>query len=332
VPRFILVVIAAAGAWMTARPAHRESVAERAEPAARPIRLVVAPAAAGEPVLAADPLAAALSAELGRPVAQGGDGGHVDDGADCLTIAYAPARGELTVDFRPGGGAAVVRTVRAQGTPDAVARLAVLLAGNVARDQAGELLGPPAGTARPSRPSPLTAGAVEGGSVPAIRAEAPSLFPDLGLGDVWARLRVRPVVWVAQATLVNVAVSLSDGAGYALVGAAAHVENGRSMAGGGLALGARIPLPVELSLESDLGATFLYNLDRILPGPSEDANDPTTWGYTTTRLVTRVRSALVYSGFAHVSVFLGGALALTTHFYGAVDNDWGPDLFGGVRL
>jgi hypothetical protein len=83
-------------------------------------------------------------------------------------------------------------------------------------------------------------------------------------------------------------------------------------------------------LQSDVGTTYLYSLDGVFPPPPPP---PESAGYyTNDRLVTRVRSALVFSPFRGVELFAGFAYALTTHLTGVVYNEWGPELFGGIQL
>jgi hypothetical protein len=116
---------------------------------------------------------------------------------------------------------------------------------------------------------------------------------------------------------MNAGLRLSNRQAYAIPAMAAHREDGRYMVGGGLALGTRIPLGL-FDGEGDVGATFMYGLDHT--------------GYTKTRLVTRARAAVAYTSSAGVTVFLGVARAFITHFYSAPENEWGTEVFGGVRL
>src|SRR5262249_29177860 len=110
--------------------------------AAPPFRLVVeATAPSSEAPAALDPgkLRSDLERELGRPVVLGAE--PAPD-AGVVTIAYRAAANELTVIFVAPGREPLTRTASPPAGED-VAALAVLLAGNLMRDQASELLGPP---------------------------------------------------------------------------------------------------------------------------------------------------------------------------------------------
>jgi hypothetical protein len=303
----------------------------------RPTRLVVSPfQSAEEPTLTPDRLRADLEAELGRPVLLGHD---VTPDADVLTIIYRVASKELTVGYVPETGATVVRTLSVAGTVDEITALAVLLAGNVARDQAGELLGPPRRPDAIARAAPAPA---ERPVAPAPASTAPDVVPlpgptssaSLVLEEpeptsLLHEVRIRAVVWAGNLSLMNIGVSVSDRYAYALLSASGHVERGRSMAGPGLAVGARIPMR-SVWLQSDFGTTYLYGLDAIFPPPPAPLDS--AGYYTNDRLVTRVRSALVFSPFQHLELFAGFAYALTTHLTGVVYNQWGSEIFGGIQL
>ena len=276
------------------------------------MRLVVSPApSSGEAGLALDRLREGIEAELGRPVSVDADAA----GADVLSVIYQPELETLTVFYEPRGGRAIVRTVRARRGLDDVEALTVLLAGNLARDQAGELLGPP-----PRRPAaaPPVAQAVD--PLPATPAVTQAGKP--GLLDA---VKIRPVVWSGSLGLMNLGVSFSDSYGYVLLHVFGSPGRGRRLVGAGLAVGTRVPLR-EWASETDLGLTAMHGLDP-------HAVMGSYYGYTNDRLITRARTALAYSPFPGFSVFAGVAFAMTTHRYGApADNDYAPELFGGFAL
>ena len=61
--------------------------------------------------------------------------------ADTLVLVRLEPQGELTVTYRPKGGAELSRTVAAPGRSDELPEITALLVGNLARDEAGGLLG-----------------------------------------------------------------------------------------------------------------------------------------------------------------------------------------------
>jgi hypothetical protein len=327
----IAIVIAASGIVMV--PTARAQ-APAQESGKRAIRLVISPPPSGIAApLDAARLRADLEAELGRPVRIAE---VASPDTDVLSIIYRAAQRELTVGYVPQSGATVVRTLVAPGTSDEVTALAVLLAGNVARDQARELLGPPARAAGsdeipPGADRPRARSISMPAALPAV--DAPQRSPTtVAVRDespgVPGALRFRSVVWTGNLTLMNVGLSVSDRSTYALLSASGHVEHQRSMAGPGLAVGARVAVG-SLWIQSDVGATYLHGLDAIIPPPPP----PDHGGYyTNDRLVTRVRSAAVFSPFKDIELFAGLAYALTTHFTGVVHNENGPEVFGGVQL
>jgi hypothetical protein len=310
-----LLLVAVSGLVLAGTARAEAGARETTTPAMPPVRLVLAPVPSGVgPGLALDRLRERLEAELRRPVS-------VDErataDADILTVIYLPARQELSICYLPRGGRLVIRTVRAPGTTDEVAALAVLLAGNVARDQTSELLGqPPVPPRPPAAPAPVAAASGAPEAEPVLtQVEKPGLLD---------RIQRKTLLWSGNLTLMNVGVSFSDGYGYGLVAMAVHVENGARMLGPGLALGARIPLR-QIAFQSDVGLSFLYGLDpHLVPG--------SMFGYTNDRLITRVRSAVAYSVFPGFELFAGVAVALTTHLYHAPDSEWGQEVFGGFAL
>jgi hypothetical protein len=309
----LLLVLTAAGGLTMTRPARAQGTATQTAVAeTRPVRLVVSPApSSGDAGLALDRLREGIEAELGRPVSVDADAA----GADVLSVIYQPELESLTVFYKPHGGRAIVRTVRARRGLDDVEALTVLLAGNLARDQAGELLGPP-----PRRPAvaPPIAQAID----PLPETPAVTQAGEPGLLDA---VKIRPVVWSASLGLMNLGVSFSDSSRYVLLHVSGHLEERARLVGAGLAVGTRVPLREWVS-ETDLGLTAMHGLD---PHAVMGSN----YGYTNDRLVTRLRTALAYSPFPGFSVFAGVAFAMTTHRYGApADNDYAPELFGGFAL
>ena len=322
--RFSLFVIAL-GAWgMTSVRAVRADDTGGAPLPAIRLVLSAAPAASAGP-LAPERLRADLATELQRLIA-GGDDANGSSGADVLTIAWAADRHALTVDYQPAAGARVTRTVEIVGSDAEVAAMALLLAGNVARDQAAELLGPP--PRRPAapapEPAPLAPHLPDRDVALATIARRNVVTDDAEPGPLLKRLRIRSVAWTATHSLFNVALRASDRLTYAQLGLSAHREAGRAMVGPGLTVGVRIPLG-RLACDSDIGVAYLNGVDEL---PTQ-----THSGYTNNRIVTRGRSALVFSPGFDIELFAGFGYTLTTHFYGApATNAWGPELFAGVQL
>jgi len=307
----LLLLTAASGLMMTRHARAQGTATEAAVAETRPVRLVLSSTpSSGEGGLALDRLREGIEAELGRPVSVDADAA----GADVLSVIYQPELEALTVFYKPRGGRAIVRTERARRGLDDVEALTVLLAGNLARDQAGELLGPP-----PRRPvaAPAVAQAVDPlPPTPELtQAGQPGLFDGV---------KIRPVAWSGSLGLLNLGVTFSDSYGYVLLHVSGHLEEGARMVGPGLAVGTRVPLR-EWASETDLGLTYLHGLDP-------HAVMGSMYGYTNNRLVTRVRTALAYSPLPGFSVFAGVAFAMTTHLYGVVDNEYAPELFGGFAL
>ncbi|HEY6478374.1 MAG TPA: hypothetical protein VI456_17475 [Polyangia bacterium] len=268
-------------------------------------------------VLEPQSLRAMLETELGRPVILNGDAAAAADGAT-LTIIYRAAGNELTVSYLAATGEPVTRTVSAPEAHGGVAPLAVLLAGNLARDQTTELL-----DVRTSRPERIASGA----TLPTVEVRA-GASPDV---DLSARLvglgkRAHPLAWSESLSLLNVGAEISGRVFYAQLGASFHPEEGRALVGPVVAVGARLPLGnLPFAGEGDIG--FIY-----FRGVGSPEVPPDTVVYTATRLISRLRVALVYAARPRLDLFAGAALALTTHFYAAPSNDFGPELFGGIRL
>lgn len=300
-------LLAARAVW-----AQGETATSLAAVSARPLRLLLPN---DDPrILEPESLRDQLKTELQRPVLLEEDSGATPDTA-VLTISYNAAGNELTVSYSPREGDPVTRTVSPPGAPKEVEPLAVLLAGNVVRDQASELLAPP--------PSPPIATPTR----QVVPASPSGADVSSRLFDLTKNVRTDPEVWAANLSLLNVALHLSGRTAYALIGGSFHAENGRHLLGPVLALGAHLPLPFRrLACESDIGVTYFRAVD------SADDVPPGTPVYTATRLISRLRAAAVYSLSPHLALFGGATLALTTHFYGVMSNDFGPELFGGVRL
>jgi hypothetical protein len=132
--------------------------------------------------------------------------------------------------------------------------------------------------------------------------------------------------------VLNIGMRIAGDTGYLLLIASGHQEKGRRMAGGGLALGVSLPYQ-QFACELDVGATYMRGLDSLFPPPEPDvnSNSPVVY-YTNTRLISRVRAAVVFHAHPLFAVFVGSGFAMTTHFYGVIDNDYGPELFAGFRI
>jgi hypothetical protein len=321
--RFPLLVIALAAWGMPSVRAVRADDTAGAPPPA--IRLVLSPApGARAGPLAPERLRAELAAELQRPIAVGEDA-NGSSGADVLTITWDPDRHTLTVGYQPAAGAPVTRTVEVAGSDAEVAALALLLAGNVARDQTAELLGPPRrrAAAPAPEPAPLAPPLPDRDVALVTIARGNVATDDAAPAPLLNRLRIQSVAWTATRSLFNAAVRASDRLTYAQLGLSAHREAGRAMVGPGLTVGVRIPLG-RIACDSDIGVTYLNGVDEL---PTQ-----TPSGYTNNRIVTRGRSALVFSPGFGIELFAGFGYTLTTHLYGAPANELGPELFGGVQL
>jgi hypothetical protein len=286
-----------------------------------PLRLVVA---GGSEALDPAALRARVEHELGRPVGLGSDL-VTPSGAGVVTVTTAG--NELTVSYQPPHGEPVTRTI-ALAADDDVATMAVLLAGNVVRDQVTELLAIP-GVPRPAPMSPPAPAAAVRPAPQAIEPEpthpAATIARRSRLAELMAIDRMEAVMWSGTLSAINVGAQLSTGNAYALVSASGHVHRGGRMLGPGLALGIRIPRG-PLAFEIDVGGTFLYGIE--MPDPAADGSNASN-----TRIITRLRAAVVYSPHPRVSVFAGVAEALTTmRIDVSPDSSFGPELLGGIRL
>jgi hypothetical protein len=88
-------------------------------------------------------LRAAIEAEVGgRVVLGGGPPPIASPGAGLLTVAVHRTRAELEVGYTSERRGTIVRVVEAPAAPADLIRNAAWLAGNLVRDEAGELLGP----------------------------------------------------------------------------------------------------------------------------------------------------------------------------------------------
>jgi hypothetical protein len=299
------------------------SVARAESAAALPFRLVVETAPAPGAPSALDPgkLRSDLERELGRPIIVGAE--PAPD-AGVVTIAYRGAANELTVAFVAPGRETLTRTILPPAGED-VAALAVLLAGNLMRDQAGELLGPPAAPIV----VPIASGPPRQPEASLV-AESPAEEESDGDAGWLARVHPGSDIWTGNLSLLNIGLRLAVERGYLLLSASGHQENGRRMAGGGLAFGVSLPYG-QFACELDVGATYMRGLDKLFPPPPQGPNSSVVY-YTNSRLISRVRASVVFHAHPLFSVFVGSAYAVTTHFYGVIDNDYGPELFAGVRI
>jgi hypothetical protein len=143
-----VAVAAALAATAAGRPAAAQAPGPAPAPVAAP---VAAPAAAEALTLVVsgdgaelDPAAlrAAIEAEVGGRVVLGDGAPIVGAGAALLTVAVHRARAELEVGYTSERRGTIVRVVEAPAAPADLIRNAAWLAGNLVRDEAGELLGP----------------------------------------------------------------------------------------------------------------------------------------------------------------------------------------------
>lgn len=140
----VLLALAIAGACELA---HADEPAALADASAPPYTLEVDSDA--PEVLSYDAIAPRVASDLGAPV---GPPGARSPSRAALVVHYRAADRSLTVRASHAGGRVLERTVRAEGDPADVQREAALLAGNLARDEARELLD--ALTAGPAPPAP----------------------------------------------------------------------------------------------------------------------------------------------------------------------------------
>jgi len=302
---------------LVVRTAGGQPASQPASPA--PVRLVVSGDAA--PGLDPQRIRMRLAAEIGRPVdlTEDRDPALPEVVAESpgqpavVTVSYRAEANELTVSYARPGGEPLSRTVR-PGAGDDPAEVAVLLAGNLVRDQASELLAPVVVAVRAPAAPPADAAAVTVAAPEAPpEADGQSRLPTILRAD-----RVEAIVWGGNLGLLNAGVRLSNPHAYAILALSGHGEDGRYMAGGGLALGTSFTW-APFAAESDIGATFMYGLDHR--------------GYTNTRLVALVREAVACAVGAGVTVFLGVSGALITRFYSSgPDAETGVEVFGGFRL
>lgn len=150
--RHILAAAIAALAWATpeGRAEAQDAPATTGQPA---YSLEVD---SDDPSLSFDPLAAQLAGDLNAPIAPAGP----VRGQVAFTVHYRVAKRELTVRADHGAGRVLERTVTATGNEGDVLREAALLASNLARDEARELLDalapppvPPAAKPAPATPA-----------------------------------------------------------------------------------------------------------------------------------------------------------------------------------
>lgn len=140
----ILVVLAVSGACELA---HADEARRAPDASVPPYTLAVD---SDEPdVLSFDALAARIASDLGGAVAAPGTSAP---SRAAIAVRYRADDRTLTVRATHAGGRVLERTVRAEGDPADVQREAALLAGNLARDEARELLDEL--TARPEPPEP----------------------------------------------------------------------------------------------------------------------------------------------------------------------------------
>ena len=294
-----------------------------------PFRLVLdlTPSPDAQPVLDPQKLRIDLEREIGHAVEALRPATGVSGDAGVVTITYRTIGGELTVAFAPPAGEALTRTVLPPPGED-VAALAVLLAGNLMRDQAAELLGPP--------PGPVVAVAPVPASVPPeaeLQAQTTE-DEDAGPGARFAGLRVEGDVWTGTLSLLNVGLRLSGETAYFLLAASGHRRKGGAWpAVGSRSVGTCRFWAARLRARPRRDVHPRTRLVVSAEAGSEVANgSEPNLNYTNSRLITRVRASLVFRVHPLVALFAGTALAMTTHFYGVIDNDYGPELFAGVRL
>lgn len=130
-----LALLFALAAFTTCELAHAEEGAEKPAAAAPPYTLEVDSDAPS--VISYDAMAARLSSDLGADVARAS--GTAPSRA-AIVIRYRDADRQATVRATHGDARVVERTVKVEGDAAAVQREVILLAGNLARDEARELL------------------------------------------------------------------------------------------------------------------------------------------------------------------------------------------------
>jgi hypothetical protein len=288
------------------------AAAGEADPAPRlaptpPLRLIVS----GDMprILERGALRDRLAAELRAPVVLDADLGSAPDGG-VVSVSCDAAAGALSVAYAPAAGPRVIRTIATSDRSGEAADLAVLLAGNLARDQAAELLA----EARPA-PSFAADNAREPAGAPSNDSTVLSRWTDAARP---ALRHLETEAWTSSLSLANVGARLAGRHLYALVNVAAHLEDWRPLAGAGLSLGvARACFGLECGI--DLGTTYLYGGD----GPN---------GYTLNRLISRARAHVAASPRPGLTLLAGGGYALTTHLHHVPDNVSQLELFVGVRL
>ncbi len=91
------------------------------------------------PGFGADALAERLKAELGVNIVVASEGA---EGFGVLTVSWRSSRGEMAVSFHDPSRGVVLRVVSAPADVDKAMQLSVLLAANLFRDDATELMGP----------------------------------------------------------------------------------------------------------------------------------------------------------------------------------------------
>ena len=193
-------------------------------------------------------------------------GSAADAGA--IRMAYDAGNGSLSVAYAPAAGPLVTRTVAAPARSGEAAELAVLLAGNLARDQAAELLGE-------TLPSPAFAAE--------STWEPPAAPPtDATLLSRWFHFaspvlgRLDTEAWTSNLSLINVGARL-PGRHPTRSSTCGHLESGQPLVGPGLTLGAARACP-SVSCAASTSAPLICTAETVGEG------------YTLNQLIFRARA------------------------------------------
>ncbi len=280
--------------------------------------------------LEAEALRAAIGAELGVRAVEPTHAGPAALSIGKLTTAWRPSRGELAVTFDDPRGRVVTRIVPAPATAEEGLRTAVMLAGNLVRDQAPSMPSTPPPIVRKPSPSPPPQ------VLAAPAAPAPRSAPASSV--TWTG-GVHPVAWVDNELAISVGVKLAARRTYVQLNAsyvptpdARNNLSPQGAYGAGLRLGLR-PRIGGLFVDLDAGATAL----RSAATPTVFSRDYGIHGEMTSAvLVAHLARALVGIELArHMSLLAGVALDLDgIRLFGNLDPPLvlAPRLIAGLQF
>ncbi|APR76598.1 Hypothetical protein A7982_01945 [Minicystis rosea] len=149
----------------------------------------------------------------------------------------------------------------------------------------------------------------------------------LGLVSVSRTGGVHPVVWGSNTTFGNIGIKLATRYTYTVFHASAHYEDRTAFYGGGLLLGARVPLQ-KFFFDADVGGTYLVNGRTCCVGRALAPSGDTILG--------KLRVLAGYSFFPHLGLFVGGGITVRARIPEVHDVmvpvTLVPEILGGIEL